>query len=420
MFMMRLHCKVVLAVAFSGIMLCGKAQSRVQAESGLLDARHWSFQEQKLGLTGYWKFYDGKLLTKDEQPGTYGAYHFFPGLWNEKRSDKSGIGFGTYSLKILLPSGLESLAMEIPQLYNCYSLSINGEVVASAGKVGATKEETTPRWIYQTAVFPVKGKDTLHVILQIANFHHYKGGVKDLIFLGSVQEITSHYYWEKVTNIAQAVVFLLISITFLALYARIKKKVVLFFALLCFTWLVRSLFSNLYLIVSLLPDIGWNTLVRIEYMTLYFAGICALQFLYHLFRSIGSNHLLITVLTVLNLIFVAFTLFTSPLIFTKWISLYLVVSAIIVLYGAIMVVRALFFEHAGAWFMMGSILTGVIMFGYDIVVYQATLSDNLIFLNIGYIVMFLLTSIALLFHLEILKSKHNDNLLKYDDLFRKD
>jgi hypothetical protein len=69
---------------------------------------------------------------------------------------------------------------------------------------------------------------------------------------------------------------------------------------------------------------------------------------------------------------------------------------------------------------MASILTGVIMFGYDIVAYQATLSYNFIFLNIGYVVMFVLTSIALLFHLDILKSRYDDHVLKYDDMFRKD
>jgi hypothetical protein len=155
-------------------------------------------------------------------------------------------------------------------------------------------------------------------------------------------------------------------------------------------------------------------------MTLYFGGIWALLFLYFLFKRIGSSQLLITVLIVLNIIFVVFTLFTPPVIFTKWITLYLAVCAIIVLYGAIMVVRALFFEHAGAWFLMASILTGVVMFGYDIVAYQATLSYNFIFLNIGYVVMFVLTSIALLFHLDILKSRYDDHVLKYDDMFRKE
>src|SRR5690349_22817287 len=107
---MKLHCKAVLVVAFSGMLVCGKAQSRVQAESGLMDARHWNFNEHNVGLTGYWKFYDGKLLVQDDQKaGAYGTYHFFPGLWNEKRSDKNGIGYGTYSLKILLPPGIESL-----------------------------------------------------------------------------------------------------------------------------------------------------------------------------------------------------------------------------------------------------------------------------------------------------------------------
>jgi hypothetical protein len=124
------------------------------------------------------------------------------------------------------------------------------------------------------------------------------------------------------------------------------------------------------------------------------------------------------ILVILNLLFAVFTLFASPAVFTKSVSLYLMVAAVTIGYGAVMVIRALFFEHAGAWFLMASILIGVAIFGYDVITYQTTTSYNFIFLSIGYMIMFVLVALALLFHLDILKTRTNNNILTYDEMFR--
>ena len=55
---------------------------------------------------------------------------------------------------------------------------------------------------------------------------------------------------------------------------RNNKLVVLYFALLCITWSIRSVFSNLYPVMLVLPDFSWEWLVKIEYLTLYFTVIC--------------------------------------------------------------------------------------------------------------------------------------------------
>jgi hypothetical protein len=417
--MMRIPRNVTLVCLFVTIALAGRAQSHFQAESGVLDARALDFSHDKLALKGYWTFYDKALLTPATASGERGINEFFPQTWNGKRKDGSGLGFGTYTLRVLVPDGLDSLALEIPQLYNCYALWVNGDLVASAGKVGTSRKETTPYWTHQIRTFSLRGKDTLNIILQIANFHHYKGGAQELIYMATPDRTKDHFGLARTTNIIAMVVLLLEGIFFLAIFAMKQKQVAFYFALLCITWSVRALFSNLYLVVDFVPDISWNLLVRVEYMSLYFAMIWSNLLLYFLFRKVGSSQILAFTLVGINTMFVLFTLFTPPLIFTKWISLYLGLAAITVIYGAVMVVRALFFEHAGAWFLMASILTGVIMFGYDIVAYQLTFSYNFIFLNIGYTIMFMLIMVALLFHLDIIKSNHADTLLTYDDLFRK-
>ena len=63
----------------------------------------------------------------------------------------------------------------------------------------------------------------------------------------------------------------------------------------------------------------------------------------------------------------------------------------------------------------------MLLFGYDIVAYEGSFAYNIVFLNVGYVVIFILTTIALLFHLGILKSKTDQKeFLSYKDLYKKD
>jgi hypothetical protein len=400
-----------------GLVKTGVSQSSLRAESGVLDARHWNF-EKRLPLSGYWVFHEGKLMLPGQADTLQGITQFFPAIWNEGDGDKQRTEYGTYVLRVLLPDSVQKLGLEIPQLYNSYILWVNGMKVASSGVVGKTVETTHPKWVHQTITFP-HAEDTLVFVLQIANFHHHKGGSKAPILLGSAEGITKHLSRSVTINVIEAFILLLAGITFLAIYFTKKKRVILYFAMLSLTWAVRCLFSNLYPVVVFFPDIDWQLLVKTEYLTLYFAVLWAILFLHHLLDRL-SHAALTYIIVTLNILFILYTLFTPVVMFSQWLSLYLAVAGIVVLYGGYLIVRALLAEHAGSWFLMGSILTGVIIFGYDILAYNTTFNYNYIFLSTGYLVIFLLTAMALLFHLGILKSKfQNKDVLTYEDFFQK-
>jgi hypothetical protein len=69
--------------------------------------------------------------------------------------------------------------------------------------------------------------------------------------------------------------------------------------------------------------------------------------------------------------------------------------------------------------MVGSIITGVAMFGYDIVAYNKGGVYDFIFLSIGYLLIFLLTTVVLLYHLNVFKSHGEQQVLTYEDFFKK-
>jgi hypothetical protein len=414
--------KGITLISLAGIFICcsllADAQTTRFQQVELLDARTWDFSK-RLPLRGNWSVIYNKLVPPQAIENENLTSAFFPAFWNDHRPDGRGIGYATYALDVLIPDSLGLLALEIPSLNTSYNIWVNGALVASAGTVGIEKEKTIPQWVHKT-VSLTSTSDTLNIVLQLANFHHHKGGGgRDPIYLGTEDQVKAHFNWAIGSNISGAIVLLLEGVVFMFVYYRRNKPVILYFSLLCMTWSIRSIFSNLYPLVLVYPDFNWEWQVKIEYITLYLTVIWAALFFRSLFKEKG-NMLVSYLPIVLNIIFVLFTLLTPAIVFSRWISIYLGVAALVILYGVILIFRALINDREGSWFLMSTIWIGVLLFGYDIVAYQTSFSYNIVFLNIGYVLMFILTTIALLFHLGIFKTKKEKDFLTYKDLYQSD
>jgi hypothetical protein len=390
------------------------AQPKLTGSLETLDARTWDFSK-RLPLKGQWSVVENKLVSPQDILKENWRYSTFPSLWNETRADRKGSGCATYGLNIILRDTTVQMALEIPPMYSSYNVWVNGQLISTAGVVACEIDKATPQWIYHAIPFTIK--DTVQVVLQVANFHHHKGGAVDPVYLGTLKTINSHFNWSIGSSLFEASILFLEGIFFLFFYRRDKKAVILYFALLCLSWSIRSVFSNVYPLMLVYPDFSWQWLVKIEYLTLYLTVIWAALFFNTLFGEFGNK--IFTYLPVaLNVFFILFTLLTPATIFTRWVSVYLIVAALVITYGVALIVRALINDQKGSWFLMSSIWVGVLIFGYDIVAYQSSFSHNIVLLNIGYVTIFILTTIALLYHVGVFKSKAVEkNVLTMNDLY---
>ncbi len=330
--------RAFLVLPFLFISVLSVSQTSLSVVS-TIDARDWP-GDSPIAVSGLCHFFDGQLLSPAECSKATGEVVNFPELWKAKQNNEPNLGYATYSLLIVLPPlHQKELALAIPQVYSSYRLWINGKMVAENGTVGKTKEECKPQWLPQTVYFEIPS-DTLSLVLQIANFHHAKGGIKDVIYLGPASTMQFKRNVATISNLIETIVFLSLGMFFLfVFFGQSNKKIVLYFALFCLTWSVRLVCSNLYLAVSFFPAFDWATLLRIEYITIYLTMIWAILFLSHLF-NFESNFFAKYIFIFCNLLFTVFTVFTTPQVFTQWLNFYLVTSALLILYAGFTVIRA--------------------------------------------------------------------------------
>lgn len=412
--------RIFLLAVISWFWLTGYAQS---SEAGVtaIDAREWSPADSPFALTGSSHFYKGKLLSPAECKTNPGEVVNFPELWKFNETETAQTGVATYFISVLLPK-LEdhTIGLGLPQMYCSYRLWANGKVIAENGTVGMTAEETQPLWRPQTVYFE-NVSDTLELVLQIANFHHSKGGVKEPLYLGSTSQMKLKRGLAVASNLGEFLALLSLGGFFLYIYLkRVPKKVAFYFALLCLTWSLRSLFSNLYLPISFFPGFNWSLMVRIEYITLYLTMMWAILFVSELF-DYEANIFAKYAFVLCNFLFTLFTIFAAPKVFTLWLNLYLSASAALLLYIGFTVIRAWVNERVGSGLITISIILGLNIFAYDIFVYEGFSSYDPVIFAVGYITIFALIAWALSMQLNLVKSSTAQKTsLTYDDLYKKE
>jgi 7TM diverse intracellular signalling len=415
--------KTTTSALFAGILILfsnNLAVAEVQplAKGGVIDLRNIPLSGARLPLNGQWRFYDHQLLTPEKMDPSLSSVTDFPKLWNRDVDSKGGMGYASYSLKILVSKDARDLALEIPQMYSSYQLWVNGQLIAVNGKTGMSEEETTPQWRPQTISF-ANDQDTIEIVMTIANFHHNKGGIKESIYIGGDEFMQKHHQVVWTSNLVEFLMLTFLSLFFIVTYfVKERKLIILYFALLCLTWAVRSVFSNQYLAISIFPDFDWATMVRIEYITLYLTMIWAILYLGKLFTREG-NPIIKYLFVIANVLFIVFTLVLTPANFTQWLQIYLIFVALLLIYGVFVVLWALINERVGARTLLTATSLGIFIFAYDLLAYKDFFKFNAVVFSAGYITLFLLMSVALLLHLNIIKSKPKTmDMLRYEDLYQ--
>lgn len=375
------------------------AKQKPFVQKGVLDLRGHDFKENpKIELNGLWEFYWNQLIIPEDFSSLNATPSYFPvpKVWENDTLQISSTGFGTYRVRIFLDSVTPELAINIPQLYNAYTLYVNQEYVVSNGEVGKNLETSTPQWQVSTKDLVVT-RDTLDLVLQVSNFRHKRGGISNPITLGSSYYLQSQRKKIEVFDYIMASSLFFIGLFFLVVFwfGR-QEKQVLFYSLFSLLFSYRIVGSSSYTLHSLFPELPWILTYRLELITLYLsAGFFAL-YSYHLYKRETSKRLT-QLFMLLSGIYSVITVVFPPLYFSQLISSYI----IILIFGLIYLFGTYFFAYSNN--RMSSLISLIsssvlfIMMIHGMIVYFGYLPVNKSLYFFGYLQFFFFQSIILFY-----------------------
>ena len=314
------------------VLLCLKFSAYSQdfkADEGVIDFNGWDIQEEPIKkLSGEWEFYWGELLDPTEESENK-SYWYTNRTWNEYLVDGDPVGaFGiaTYRLHVKnLPTG--RLHLSVKQVLCAANVYVNDSLVATTGVVSDNEETYYPQYLTQIVPIP-DGLQDFVLTVQIANFSHRKGGLNHDFLIGTEDESYSLQRQETMLNGFEMSCFLFAALFFLTLFSiRKKDRTLLWFGLFCASIFIRPFVTMNYHINTVLPNLDWEIIIRIEYITLFLPSGFLLLFINSRFPDQSPSKLMLglagfSFLELLGPIFFPASLFTYLIIPHKLISIF--------------------------------------------------------------------------------------------------
>lgn len=328
-------------------------------KKGILNIDYWNFNKKGcLKLNGEWDFYWNKLLSPSEINKNIPKKNiYFPIIWNKLNKNHPEItplGFATYKLTIISSKKLENMALEIPEFYTSYNLYINGELFASNGKVGKSKEESKMYSLPLTKVFNLDNNVT-EIVLQISNFYHTKGGASKPILLGTAKNLLKKRESELVYNLLLTGALFMAGIFFLSLFFFGKNdKEILYFSLFCIDYSYRLVGSDLYIVHKVLKEDWSNTTLRLEYLSLYMSFFLFIRFVKHLYPQESNKY--ISDLLSYTCIFLSLFLVFPSTIYTVFMDYFVIVVSLSIFNIMYVFAKAFFNKRDGSGYAVISFL----------------------------------------------------------------
>ena len=373
------------------------ASGQPAAREGTIDLRTVDLSTRPVALSGQWQFFWNQLLSPGDSAKDMRLVSF-PSLWKNDQIDGRplpSVGYASYRLTVLLPHNRPQLAMEIPDVYACYKLFVNGVLLSQNGSPGRTAGSSTPFWTSQTIALAPAACDTLQVLLQVANFWHNRGGTYKKILIGEKNQLYLKKNREDAYDLVLTGCLFMGGLFFLGLFLFGRhEKTVLYFSLFCMVYSYRMIGTDSYVLHALFPDLNWFATIRIEYLTLTVGLALFGQYTRYLYPK-DTNPLWMKTMLWFFVLFSVIILATSPIVFTGLLPIFLGALFICLAYAFYVCIQAARFRRSGSLYSLLSNGIVLVIFLLSNLSYfgELPLMKGLMFCS--YVTFFFLQSLAL-------------------------
>ncbi|NOU99475.1 ATP-binding protein [Paenibacillus planticolens] len=351
---------VVVGLIVSYAVISAPDSPKLQSEKGILDLTQAHVSENPLKLKGEWAFYWQELLSPEEiqirsaRDGNHDRWISIPSSWLGYRLDGqqlNGTGFATFRVVIQLSEQdrNERLALRMPTIFHAYKLWVNGKLLEEVGEVGQDKSNVTPHLATKLVFFQPEN-DRVELVMQVANFHHNRGGITKYIELGGSDVLTVRTNLRIAAETFITASLLVIGMYHLLLFIlRRKDRAPLYFGLFTVLFGIRSLLVGELMITQIWPAFPWGLQFKIEYLILCSSGYIITMYFDSIFPNYVSRwfHLGTRIVTSA---FCVVVVVTPALLYTKML---LIIGVMVVLHMVYLMVGLV---KVAIWRMEGALI----------------------------------------------------------------
>jgi signal transduction histidine kinase len=393
----RIFCVLALLFAIQssfGVILQKEVHASIDIQQIIIDTN------TEITLDSGWEFYWNELIVPGDFKGKEPSAIVSLTNWTKLKLPKIGklpsFGYATYRLCIAIPKGRPHVSLHIPKAYSSSKLWINGTLISEIGHVEKTKANTLHRRHAQ--IIPLDTDATIfEIVIQVSNYYHNKAGFDKPLLLGS-----SYRIYNTKTKLIVAdmlfigcIGFMGVFFLFFFLFYWNKDKAVIYFSVLCISLAYMALSDRYAPLTEIFPTISWILLTKIEYISLFIAGVSAGLF----FNEILPDFVHKAYPKIIVFCFCFFVMLNILLFapyFTQLVVPFIILLVINFIYMTFIILKAILVKRSESILLLSSLLLGSIIFYFHIIFFLGENGYEIIYVNFGYIFVFLLLSMLLM------------------------
>lgn len=378
--LLQIAAAIVFGLVASYAVISVPDSPKFESEEGILDLTQVHVSENPLNLKGEWAFYWQELLSPEDiqnrlaRDGNNDRWINIPSSWLGYRLEGqqlNGTGFATFRVIIKLSEQdrNERLALRLPTIFHAYKLWVNGELLAEVGTVSRDKGSVTPHLATKLVFFQPEN-DRVELVMQVANFHHKRGGITKYIEFGGSDVLTVRTNLRIAAEMFTTAGLLVIGVYHLLLFGlRRKDRAPLYFGLFTVLSGIRSLLVGELLLTQLWPAFPWGLQFKIEYLILCSIGYIMTMYFDSIFPNYVSRwfHLGTRIVTGAFCIVVVMT---PALLYTKMLLMIGVMVFLHMIYLMVGLVKAAMRRMEGALIFLLVSVVGLVTVVNDFLYYN--------------------------------------------------
>ena len=280
----RRYCVILLL--FISISVFGQPE----VENGSIDLRSHILDGEAISLAGSWDFYWSKLLEPHEIDFHASTDIQVPGSWH-RQGDYNPLGFATYRLRMQLPPQHRGLTIYLPIVNASACVYMNGRVAAQSGLVSSDAGKYEPK-LGSTLVPLPDGAEQVDVLIQVANYSYFSGGIAGTPILNFSSEIfTAQNRRNGVENFFAGSLVAMCIYQLILYFLYHRGKPYLWLALICLGVALRSLIvhGGSFLLPDIFPGVAWEFWKKLEFGSVYAIVALFPLYVYHLFQPVAPR-----------------------------------------------------------------------------------------------------------------------------------
>lgn len=231
---------------------------------------NWEFYWQELLTPADFARADSGLSEHEGAPLSPDAMVSIPASWTSYTINGErlpGHGYATYRTRIVIPDD-RPVALRVWKIGTASTIWINGDVALQSGVVGTSFERSDPAY-QRTVIFVPETGGELDIVIQVSNFHHSRGGIRETVEVGLLSSIRTIVYTNSSIEIIAVGVLLVIFLYHVLLFlADTSRRELFWFSLFCLSIFLRIFTDCSEILFILTSMVSWNVYVLVDYLTL--------------------------------------------------------------------------------------------------------------------------------------------------------